>query len=301
MEDDLDRTAPLMALPDSLADDEVRSEAHLIVIFGTHVGEMIKIGERLVIGRGSQADFRVDDSGVSKAHLCIFKREDGSVAVRDLGSRNGTCVNNQPITAETILQDGDKIHFGSTTVLKFSLADTLEKTFQQRMYEAALIDPLTGLRNRRHFMEHLETEFSFAARHRSPLSLVMFDIDRFKDLNDAHGHLVGDEVLRSIAGQLMRATRKEDLAARYGGEELALICRQAPVERAFALAERIRRTIETARLLESQPHRSVTVSAGVAGVPHPKIDDPQALIRAADEALYAAKHAGRNCVRRFTG
>jgi len=285
---------------DDAALDELQQEntAYLIVINGSRVGSMVKVTDGMTIGRGSTADFRTPDDGVSRMHVCIEGAAEGGLRARDMKSSNGTYVNGARVEA-VVLKDGDKIRIGSTTILKFSYADRLEESFQQQMYNAALRDPLTQIFNRRHFDEQLQSEFSYAQRHGFPLSLIMLDLDRFKAVNDTHGHLTGDTVLVGMADILVSCTRQEDLFARYGGEEFVLLCRGTAGPVSFSIANRIRQQLERAILVSDLPELHVTLSAGVAGIPDPAVGTPQALVDAADKALYRAKDLGRNRVCLF--
>lgn len=163
-------------------------------------------------------------------------------------------------------------------------------------------DPLTSLSNRRYFEERLEEEFARARRYRSPLSLVMLDIDYFKRINDTFGHPFGDEVLRAVAQVTRARLREVDLLARYGGEELiALLPETSPAD-ALIACERVREAIEALQLeytsLDGNKRMvRCTASLGVASVPSPTLQTAEDLLRAADECLYAAKGAGRNRVR----
>nr|WP_224366884.1 diguanylate cyclase [Hyalangium versicolor] len=163
-------------------------------------------------------------------------------------------------------------------------------------------DALTGLSNRRYFEERLEEEFARARRYRSPLSLVMLDIDYFKRINDTFGHPFGDEVLRSVAQVTRARLREVDLLARYGGEELIALLPETSPSDALTACERVREAIEALQL-EYQAldgtKRTVrcTASLGVATIPSSTIQTSADLKRAADECLYAAKGAGRNRVR----
>lgn len=163
-------------------------------------------------------------------------------------------------------------------------------------------DPLTSLSNRRYFEERLEEEFARARRYRSPLSLVMLDIDYFKRINDTFGHPFGDEVLRAVAQVTRARLREVDLLARYGGEELiALLPETSPAD-ALIACERVREAIEALQLeytsLDGNKRMvRCTASLGVASVPSPTLQTAEELLRAADECLYAAKGAGRNRVR----
>lgn len=159
-----------------------------------------------------------------------------------------------------------------------------------RLQELAVTDGLTGLANRRAFSERLSLELERARRFSRPLSLVLFDIDHFKRLNDRLGHLEGDAALCQIARVLSRGRRSSDLVARYGGEEFALLMPETPHSDALRVAERLRASVEQADLPDG-----CTVSAGVATFPE-QSDDGRTLVSAADTALYDAKHQGRNRV-----
>jgi diguanylate cyclase (GGDEF)-like protein len=270
-------------------------QAYLIVLAGSRVGTMVKVTDGLTIGRGARAGFQTLDEGVSRSHVRITEDDRGYLYAEDLGSRNGTFVNSDRIESVQ-LKDGDKIQIGSTTILKFSYADRLEESFQQQMYDAALRDPLTQIFNRRHFDEQFVAEFSYSVRHLVPLSLIMMDLDHFKQVNDRFGHPVGDSVLVSMAEILVKSTRKEDIFARYGGEEFALLCRDTSNLKAYSVANRIRRAVEQAAIVADIPELKITVSAGVAGVPDASIASAEDLLEAADRALYQAKALGRNRV-----
>jgi two-component system cell cycle response regulator len=270
-----------------------RDRAYLIVLAGSSVGEMYKItAEKTVIGRGQQADIQVIDEGISRRHAEIVHEGD-QILIRDLGSTNGTYCNGDRVSAHQ-LSDGDKIQVGSTTILKFTFHDSLDESFQRQMYESALRDGLTKIFNKKYFMDRLESEFAFAVRHRTPLSLIMFDIDYFKRINDSHGHLAGDYALVTLATAVQEAIRQEDVFARYGGEEFAVICRGIDLTGAMAFGERIRRCVDQQVFVYTGTQIHVTVSVGVAAVNNMR--EPQELIGAADDALYQAKRQGRNRV-----
>ena len=153
-------------------------------------------------------------------------------------------------------------------------------------------DGLTGLKNRRAFDETLARAFDHARAQREPLSLLLIDVDHFKSYNDAFGHPAGDDVLRRIARSLVERARKDELVARYGGEELAAVLPRANLQNALAVAERFRSAVESA----AWPRRGITISVGAATLTRAVTGAP-ALVEAADAALYRAKRAGRNCVR----
>lgn len=165
----------------------------------------------------------------------------------------------------------------------------------------SITDPLTGLVNRRYMEERLAEEVERSRRHRFEMSFLMLDIDNFKTYNDRHGHQAGDLALEMTAQCLKSALRSEDVASRYGGEEFSVLLPQTDIEEAHVIAERIRRRVERRRFPhgESQPHGAVTVSIGISALV-PGLDTPAAVIRAADRALYAAKHRGKNCIETFS-
>lgn len=276
-----------------------RNHAYLIILQGKAVGEMVKVGSGLSIGRSAEADLRLLDQGVSRVHATLKELDDGSVLLVDAASRNGTFVNGRQV-GQAVLSDGDKIQVGTTAILKFSYADQLDETFARKMFEAAQRDALTGAFNRRYLMQQLESEVLFVQRHGTPLSLMMLDIDRFKQINDRHGHPVGDAVLSGLVKRLSAMIRGEDLLARYGGEEFVVMFRGITADSATNAAERLRAHVAEVKLVESLPELQVTFSAGVAALPDPRIADARGFIDAADQALYRAKQSGRNRVCVFS-
>ncbi len=161
----------------------------------------------------------------------------------------------------------------------------------RKIEHMAITDELTGLFNRRYFNQELEREILRTNRLGRPFALLLFDIDHFKDVNDTYGHSVGDEALRRVAWILNAHTRKSNLLARHGGEEFASILLESGIEGAMGAAERMRQAVARIKDLPSR----ITVSAGVAIYPQ-HARDMETLVRSADQALYAAKHAGRNRV-----
>jgi diguanylate cyclase (GGDEF)-like protein len=281
--------------PTPASGDVKRDRAYLVVLAGSSVGEMFKLEhERTIIGRGGKAHIRILDEGISREHAQIVI-EGGRVHLQDLGSTNGTYCNGLRVDRKE-LADGDKILVGSTTILKFTYHDNLDEVFQKQMYESALRDGLTKAFNKKYFTDRLESEFTFAVRHGSPLGLVLFDIDHFKKVNDTHGHQAGDHVLSEIAALLSATLRAEDVFARYGGEEFAVICRGSDAGQSMVVGERLRKAVESSRFVYEGTHIPVTISVGIAVLPDPTVKDASDVVALADQALYQSKHAGRNRV-----
>ena len=172
---------------------------------------------------------------------------------------------------------------------------TDEKRAQVALEQLATRDGLTGLANRRCFDDTLSAEWQRALRNQQPLSLLMVDVDNFKQYNDAYGHLGGDECLQRIASAVSSEMRANDLVARYGGEEFAVILPNQSLKGAAIVAERIRCRVEQLRLPNlGSPQHVVTVSIGAATALASPETDPSQLVATADSALYRAKHMGRN-------
>jgi len=167
----------------------------------------------------------------------------------------------------------------------------------QLLQRLSTIDGLTGLYNRRHLLRLYEQAFANAVRYEYDLSVAMIDIDHFKAVNDAHGHLAGDRVLQEFAGWLQQSVRKGDIVGRYGGEEFLVVLPHTPLTGALTFTERFRQAVETRKVsVGSSASVRVTVSAGVASWPEAPVTEPWDLLRLADAALYEAKRAGRNRV-----
>jgi len=272
--------------------------ACLTILTGTLSGQLFKVTKgHLNIGRSPQAELRLDDDGISRNHARI-RSETNNAWIEDMESRNGTFLNGERIKQPMELHDGDKIQVGRGTVLRFGFQDALDESFHENLLSSALRDGLTKLFNKRYLMDRLDSELKFAVRHETSLSLLLLDIDHFKKINDTHGHLAGDAVLTNFARVLGHAVRNEDVVARFGGEEFAIILRAIGIEPAFQMAERLRKLVEQTSAMSSAGPLKATVSIGVAGFPSSPVKLPDQLVEAADIALYRAKGEGRNCVRR---
>ncbi len=271
---------------------------YLIVITSpssSTVGRMYRISkDEIVLGRGIQSDILVDDDGVSRYHAKIVVRGDKRYLV-DLESTNGTFLNGVK-TKEAPLNEGDKIQMGRATVLKYTVQDALDETYHRELYDSAVKDGLTGVHNRRYFLERLKAEFQHSQRYKRALSLLLFDLDYFKKVNDQHGHRAGDAVLRTMSEAVAKAMRGGDVFARIGGEEFACILRETDHGSSLRFAERLRKIIRAIKIRWGAIDIDVTVSIGIATYDGANFNDPEAMMQAADERLYAAKSGGRDRV-----
>jgi diguanylate cyclase (GGDEF)-like protein len=258
--------------------------------------------DEIVVGRGADCDIQIDRDSVSRRHARVY-RVDTQWFVEDLGSTNGSYINDVPIQRSP-LRDGDFVKIGSA-IFKFLSGTGVETSYHEEIYRMTIIDGLTGAHNKRYFLEFLEREMARCSRYGRPLSLLMFDIDHFKAINDTHGHLTGDYVLKELARRLLHRIRKEELLARYGGEEFAVVLPETSHENAMQFAETLRQMISS-EVFEYEGDRfPVTISIGVSTldfenqspeVAPPAQTDPLEFIREADGNLYKAKRGGRNCV-----
>jgi two-component system cell cycle response regulator len=295
-ESDSDLTTAITKL-DGSHELQTQRLAVLLVMTGPSTGQTIYLEtkDHWVIGRGTGCDIVLQENSVSRQHCDVIFDPKGHWLVKDLKSSNGTWVNGQKISKH-VLESGDKIQLGSSIIVKFVLQDELEAAFQKELYESATRDSLTGLCSKRFLMEQLDVEFNFHRRTKKPLSVIMCDIDFFKKINDTHGHLGGDQVLKELGQLILQILRKGDLAGRYGGEEIIFLLRETPLSGALVFAERVRKLVESHPFVYEGKKISVTVSMGMATVLQDNYSSPDLLIKAADDFLYKAKQAGRNRV-----
>jgi two-component system, cell cycle response regulator len=169
----------------------------------------------------------------------------------------------------------------------------------ERLRHMSRTDGLTGLENRRSIERQLEHMMAHGERLSEPLSCVMCDLDRFKSVNDEHGHHAGDAVLKQFAVILKKAAREIDVVGRYGGEEFIVLLPGTVLDAAVTFAERVRKEVEAHTFVFDGGSIRRTCSFGVAGWPHPRVSNCDRIVRAADDALYVAKETGRNKVVRF--
>jgi diguanylate cyclase (GGDEF)-like protein len=245
------------------------------------------------IGRDTANDVVLDDTEVSRRHARLEARG-RSWVLMDVGSTNGTFLNDHELDGCVRLRGGDRLKIGSH-IFKFLTGDDVESAYHDEIYRLSITDNLTGIANQRALRDELAREFSRARRHALPTSFLMLDIDRFKEVNDGYGHLAGDAVLARVARAAQAATRDGDTVARYGGEEIAVLLPQTELAEATAVGERVRAAIEAVVTEYRGVSIGVTVSVGCAAL-GPEDTDLDDLIARADTKLYEAKAAGRNRV-----
>ena len=289
-----ERSTTAVTAISKISDKYVERLAAMVVIYGDELGKKYDLREgEFSIGRSSKSDVVVDQDSVSRHHAQIVS-ENGRTVIEDLGSTNGTFVNDEGLTGKQKLNNGDLVKIGRT-VFKFIASNNIEAAYHDEVYRLTTMDGLTQVFNRRYFEDTLERELSRCRRYGRAMSLVMIDIDYFKKINDTHGHLAGDVVLKAVASAIKSRIRREDIVARYGGEEFGLLLPEVDNKGAIALAEKIRKLLEKHTFTFDSAVIPVTISAGVASISK-KIDDTAALIHAADQKLYEAKESGRNRV-----
>jgi len=246
------------------------------------------------IGRDPTSDIVINSDSASRRHAALSKLKAGWI-LEDKGSTNGTYVNDQLIAPSHVLKPGDQIKIGDT-IFKYLSGSDVETSYHEEIYRMTIIDGLTGIYNKRFFIDEIKRENARSQRYQRPLSLIMIDIDHFKQVNDNYGHLAGDHVLRSLCQVISSRSRREEVFSRYGGEEFAILIPETDLAGARQLAEQIRELVARNRFEFEGSVIPVTISIGIASTSGQQISDTD-FIAAADEKLYRAKHDGRNCVR----
>jgi len=273
----------------------LRDRAMLLRMDGVGAGQVLSVSQTpFTMGRHATNQLPIDDDSISRFHA-RFVCEEGKYFVEDLGSRNGTFLQGKRITRAEI-RDDDWVQLGARVAFRFTLTDSRQEGLLRKLYESSTRDALTGAYNRRHFEDRLRAEIAFAVRHATDCALILLDIDHFKRVNDTYGHPAGDEVLRHLAGIATRALRTEDVFARFGGEEFAVILRGASTRGAGRLADRLREALSLHNAVHEGQPIPVTLSAGCAALSCCATPAPDEVIAIADRRLYAAKQGGRNRV-----
>jgi diguanylate cyclase (GGDEF)-like protein len=272
-------------------------EGCLVVI---HAPTQADLGRRHVldkatttIGRGRDNDIVLPSDCVSRRHSRLERRGE-DFFVTDLASTNGTYVNDESKSVkERQLKRGDQLKVGDT-IFKYLAGSDVELQYHEIIFRMAVTDGLTNLSNRKQLDTLLNEEIPRARRHGRELSVLMLDIDHFKTINDMHGHLTGDYVLRGLAAILQKRLRPNDRLGRYGGEEFCAILPETPLASAATIGEELRSLVEAHVFVTEKERIRITISVGAGSLREGMaLED---LYRGADEMLYEAKRTGRNKV-----
>lgn len=255
-------------------------------------------GEEFDIGRGESCGLVLSDSSVSRHHATVRCDDEGEVTITDLGSTNGTAVNDDQVRGRAMLRPGDHLEIGAVS-LRLDLLGLDELAHLGRVLErlqSANRDPLTGLNTRAFLDDELSEMVERCAEAGVPMCCIFADLDRFKHVNDTFGHGVGDEVLSGVARLFMVGVRDTDPVVRYGGEELVIFLPGSDEDGALEVAERLRRTVAGHDWARTSGGLRVTASFGVAQMLEG--ETVEAWLGRADRAMYTGKRGGRNRVVR---
>jgi len=300
-DDSKDRTA-ILGLDQETINRELQKAKEqpgcLILIRGTPQGHRFFItSDEMTIGRDPSADIMIGDPSISRKHAKV-KRVDGAVTLEDLGSSNGTSINGKKLEAGKVvtLAKEDLIKLGNS-IVKYLPAGEIEIIFYGNLNQAANTDPMTKCFNKGYFLEAIEAEVKRAKALLTPLTLIFFDLDHFKKVNDTYGHEGGDFVLKEFTNLVRTAgvLDSKDLFARYGGEEFCLLMPSVTLEEAAKKAETIRGKVQLHVFNYEGKRIPVTTSLGVSEL-RSDMETATDLIKSADKALYESKEGGRNRV-----
>ena len=270
--------------------------AYLALLFAealyfNSIGQRFCLEKEFIIGNCLDADLHINTSRHGLLKIRLYQHQN-SWYFEDLGSHHETSINGI-VSRGCQLQDGFVISLKGF-VFRFLSGMGVESAYYEKIYELIRTDMLTTVYNRRAFKDSIDQLISLSKRHHQSLSLVMVDIDYFREINTKYGHLGGDEVLRSLAKLLQNKARAEDVVARYGGEEFVILLPSTHLQKAAQFAERLRALVEQTVFYFQDQSIHLTVSCGVASTEGEF--DSMALIKQADEKLYLAKKNGRNQV-----
>ena len=295
--DEKTRVTTIVQKPLGDGDGKPKGGDCLVVIY---TKEPTLLGKRFVldvspmrVGRGAENHIVLEGDSVSRKHVHFEQRNATWWAVDD-NSTNGTYVNDDQIVREQPLSNGDRIKVGPT-IFKYLSGQDVEAQYHEEIYRMTIIDGLTQAHVKRYLLEALEKEIIRARRHQRELAFMMFDIDHFKKINDYHGHLAGDFVLKELARIVQGRIRRDEVFARYGGEEFAIVLPETNLDGGRALAEGLREKVEQSRFVFQNELIKVTISVGVAELAESDRSGTE-LIKRADDKLYEAKRSGRNRV-----
>lgn len=255
--------------------------------------ETKKINNTFKIGREHESNNIVlMDDTASRQHAQIIQKGN-KFYIKDSKSTNGTYLNGEKLKTETILKNQDRISIGDTT-MKFLQGDT-ESLFLDNLRKKIYYDELTGAYNKHYFVEHFSNSFALAKRHNKKLSLIIFDVDDFKKINDTYGHPAGDFVLSKLGEIIGVRVRKTDIFSRVGGEEFAILCMETNLKNCKRFAEKLCELVDSQKYDYDRKKIPVTISCGVCEYKKWMQFDEE-MYKCCDSLLYKAKNSGKNRV-----
>lgn len=246
------------------------------------------------MGRGQHCEYELCDEYASREH-CVIERVNGKHRIRDLHSLNGTFVNDKLIDQHP-LSPGDQLRVGYH-IFKYLSENHVEAMYHEAVFQMMTVDALTQTYNKRYFEDAFQREVVRSIRHGRSLGLMMIDVDYFKAVNDQFGHLAGDELLAALCRRIRSRIRGDEILARVGGEEFALVAMEISEGDLFTFADEIRELVASKPFDTAKGSVPLTVSIGITHSTGNDSYSPQQMIELADQNLYEAKASGRNCVR----
>ncbi|MCY4380097.1 MAG: GGDEF domain-containing protein [Proteobacteria bacterium] len=275
----------------------------LVQYNGDQLGKRFSVGKNISIaGRSPEATIFIDEPSVSRMHAKFFSSSEGKVTIEDLGSSNGTFLNDKPVKQKSPINNGDMIRLGAV-LFKFFSSSNMDNLVHDKIYKMVTVDSGTGAFNKKYLQDTLSSEFKVAKTYNQDIAIIYYDLDFFKKVNDTYGHEAGDIILKQSVEHVNKLIRTQDVLCRFGGEEFVIILPSTSESTATELAERIRSSM--AKKIFEIPQKTPkgrtivplkqTISLGVAGLRR-EMNDVRELLEIADNRLYLSKKNGRNRV-----
>ena len=292
-----DKTVVASGPSDSVNTSSARGNSAVLLQYdgGAAGKRFILAGSQVLIGRrADKVQVWIDDASVSREH-CRIDFQGTKAYVTDLGSLNHSYINDQAVTQHAELTHGDMLRVGNVRLRYYSHGSADQLLFD-RIYRMAVQDRMLEIFRKDYLLEKLEEDFRLSKTQDSELSLLMFDLDKFKNINDTYGHDAGDYILKEVCGAIKPMIRQEDTFGRFGGEEFCLVMPSVTLDDSFNFAERVRQQIAASVFDYEGTIIPVTLSIGVASAKDPALVAAVDLIKAADSGVYKSKNSGRNRV-----
>ena len=277
-----------------------KGQACFVQYNGDALGRRLALNNKeMILGRDANCDICLTEESISRQHAKIFN-ENGDVFIEDQGSSNGTFINDKKITQKMPLRDQDMLKLGNI-ILKFYDQYNVDGYIQDKIYQTATVDKMTGVNNRSHTLDLLKQEFEMSRSSGKPLCLIYYDLDHFKKVNDTLGHDAGDQVLRLITTLIEANLAEATILGRIGGEEFLVIAPNRTLEESFKISEKFRQAcankVLKLEVSEGQSKKAIehtqTISVGIA-LRQDSMSEAKDLMDAADKKLYESKTKGRN-------